>query len=623
MDLSDVLKPLCAEARQAIYVALEGARSDLTNARLACAALRGLIDEQVPEMRFKLDRLKPDELASLCGQSCWLTRWPLVKKALVSVSAAPTSDTHRRAPDAPAMPPPGARLLGLCDAASCHVASSSKPNAPVMSAAQLTALVAQMEGVQELSIEGLAFSASEVRALLEALPFSVRQFSVDEVEPEEFAISCALAHGKVVSVEMRTLHIPLKPQWVAFQGEQHDTDFDALATFVDALLPPSRVAATRPRCLSTTLVAPTGTAMPRFGPKFRDLVSRCEETRLDEVEPEVCYGPLRAKAAAVMAAAEQLGVPRAFRWRWWWFPRGETIRVALRPPAPTGPTAPSVGLGSGGSPIDAPGVVQLAVQRMLMSYAPTGSSSGAEAAVGSPPPAASPSAPSHMLLTGPAIAALLGAPARRELFMKQLKAAVVAACTPAASGAACSQQQAPAAAPAAEAVTPRAKQRETENVLRYRELPWAHVLELSCGSEAAAAAVQRLVAPLVKEHLSAAAQAAAEAAEGVVGAAEAAALQEAAAAGGVELVPCRLDVTQAIAETLEALWAGEEPGAPGLGVDGLERLRWLLGVWEEVLHRVTYLSAPGMARTRPGGTTIRAFPGGMRVRRLGLWWAES
>ncbi|KAG2498208.1 hypothetical protein HYH03_003960 [Edaphochlamys debaryana] len=573
MDFGDMLTGLCAQARKTVYNALADKYSsvDVTNARLACASLRDLVDEEVPELRFRLGGtgLKPDELASLCKQGRWLMRWPSARKIVIAVHDDEGSDIDmgNDPAEGPTINPDPSPAEG-----------TNELGYDVVSAG----LVAQMEGLQELSIEGMVYTFSE--------------------------------------------------------GESRDTDFDELLSSVEALLPPSRAPATQLRGLSTSLVAPAGEGMPRFGPKFLDLVSRCEETCLEELELEVCSEEPRASAAAVVEAVERLGMPRALRWRWWWAPRrGETIRVALRPPAgnaPTGPPAPSVGLGSGGSPIDATGVVQLAIQRMLMSYAPTGSPSGPEAAADSPPPAASPSAPSHMLLTGPAIAKLVGTNAGVDFLMEEITATLVAACTPAASGAACSQQQAPAAAPAAveaEAGKGRQEERGAMDVLRYRELPWAqtHVIELSCGSEAAAAALQRLGVPFLKQHMSAAAAQAAAAAvhEEIQSAAAlrgaAAALQEAAAAGGVEVVPCRLDVTQAIAETLEALWAGEEPGAPGLGVDGLERLRWLLDVWAELLHLVPHPEAAGFSHTRPSPWRwwMRDFPGGMRVRRLGLAWA--
>ncbi|KAG2498209.1 hypothetical protein HYH03_003960 [Edaphochlamys debaryana] len=646
MDFGDMLTGLCAQARKTVYNALADKYSsvDVTNARLACASLRDLVDEEVPELRFRLGGtgLKPDELASLCKQGRWLMRWPSARKIVIAVHDDEGSDIDmgNDPAEGPTINPDPSPAEG-----------TNELGYDVVSAG----LVAQMEGLQELSIEGMVYTFSEVRALLEALPSSVRRFSVGGVEPdasadyhaeedpedqedqpesEPFELSCTLAGGKVVSLTIRT---PITTQH-PWQGESRDTDFDELLSSVEALLPPSRAPATQLRGLSTSLVAPAGEGMPRFGPKFLDLVSRCEETCLEELELEVCSEEPRASAAAVVEAVERLGMPRALRWRWWWAPRrGETIRVALRPPAgnaPTGPPAPSVGLGSGGSPIDATGVVQLAIQRMLMSYAPTGSPSGPEAAADSPPPAASPSAPSHMLLTGPAIAKLVGTNAGVDFLMEEITATLVAACTPAASGAACSQQQAPAAAPAAveaEAGKGRQEERGAMDVLRYRELPWAqtHVIELSCGSEAAAAALQRLGVPFLKQHMSAAAAQAAAAAvhEEIQSAAAlrgaAAALQEAAAAGGVEVVPCRLDVTQAIAETLEALWAGEEPGAPGLGVDGLERLRWLLDVWAELLHLVPHPEAAGFSHTRPSPWRwwMRDFPGGMRVRRLGLAWA--
>ncbi|KAG2491548.1 hypothetical protein HYH03_010119 [Edaphochlamys debaryana] len=72
---------------------------------------------------------------------------------------------------------------------------------------------------------------------------------------------------------------------------------------------------------------------------------------------------------------------------------------------------------------------------------------------------------------------------------------------------------------------------------------------------------------------------------------EAAAPGEAAAAG-VEVLPARVGLAEAVTQVLQGLWDGTEEGGPCSGARELERLAWLLEAWEG-LRGLTHMGTVG------------------------------
>ncbi|KAG2483252.1 hypothetical protein HYH03_017850 [Edaphochlamys debaryana] len=78
-SLADVLHVLSSDARDGLVDAL-GSNSSLRNARLACRALRDLIDSQQTALTVNTYTVSYGDLVTLCHDGRWLRRWPRCTK---------------------------------------------------------------------------------------------------------------------------------------------------------------------------------------------------------------------------------------------------------------------------------------------------------------------------------------------------------------------------------------------------------------------------------------------------------------------------------------------------------------------------------------------------------------
>ncbi|KAG2491572.1 hypothetical protein HYH03_010140 [Edaphochlamys debaryana] len=437
-----------------------------------------------------------------------------------------------------------------------RVGLSDEPGGTVLSPAGVTACVARITALEELTLcRSMSFSPAELRHLMDALPPSVRRCCVERVgrrEPHHCAVALELTHGLLSSFEV-TSSRALKFMFAA-----------TLQDLVVTALLPSRALGPRLPCLRVRPELSVGDERLKIGPSFSQLASCCDQIQIGSMSLMPSSSPTDA-----LALARTLGVPEALEWG---LRSGDILCVRLRDPTHPSPStdlrAPSSGGGSSGRakrralPPAADVVLRRAVQRIAAASAAT------NAAPGSGPGC---KLPRRLLVLSPAMQSLAKQPQALSGWLRQINDEMAETCP--------GEWLGPA------------------RVDSFRPLPTAAAVLLECSSAAAAEAARRLMtAEAVKPAVAAAVvtegQAMAAPSGGAAGGSGGAgAVQQGPPAQAV--LPASLGLAEAVSQVLQALWDGEEQeGGPGADVAGLERLRWLvrtMGGLKKLLPKATRL----------------------------------
>ncbi|KAG2491514.1 hypothetical protein HYH03_010091 [Edaphochlamys debaryana] len=573
LSLSDLLRyHLSAAARRAFSRGLGG----LGQARLACSALRALVDEHVWQLRLSLANQDPDVTALLGKDGAWVQRWPKCRTLVVDVSnseldqvlllfaSAPpaTSITHLvlRCKEGSKDSLSGAGLMGVLRCV------------PNLEALTLGAVMAAPDSATERALASCAFAHLRcLRALnlrdyawVTCLPAGLaRQLTSLEVDPdslgcEEFTEEVLAAIAKMAALEdldlnsgfdarfdtrelglllgaagpsMRSMRIyGWEPQedvrievrcklsgghLTSFSVEdvaQESIQHANVSAYLAEVLLPCRALGPRLGLLELDLTLKVTADAPPDPDPAAELLARCDMVDLVYMEMEE-----GASAEALLEALRRKGPP---------------------------PSPPALMPGLPPSPVSMPAIVGKAVQRMAA--APASSTFGVEV---------------FLLLRGSAVRVLLAVPAALHAWAQQLAKEVAAG-------------------------TPGPGQGWRLRVSGYQSLPTAGAVVVECGTGAAGLAAAEAAAEVARQLAGA----------GGDGGVPDGGISDGSAAAVLDAVPTGLGIDSAL---IQALWDGAEEGGPGPATGSREgevaRLRWLLETWEGLggLPRKMELDAQG------------------------------
>ncbi|KAG2491523.1 hypothetical protein HYH03_010099 [Edaphochlamys debaryana] len=571
--LCDLLHHLPSDIRRALFDQLD--KHDCCDARLACSALRTLVDEHVSRLEVSVGN---DEQTVLFGKDgAWLKRWPNCRSLVVEISDAEPEQVLLLF----AGLPPAAGIIDL------ELQGTRGWNTRTLSGVALVAILRCVPNLERLTLgDTVATPDSYLERSLASSAFS----------PLRCLRKLTLQHSAWVAClpeclsQLSSLKVGLDEQWreeipdalarltalkkLELEGEDYVSvlDTDDVSLIMDAAVPSLETLRMRPwepiqECgflaevacqfrggllTCVAVEAPDGaedglthaellhylagallscrTLGPRLGrlelklklcvaaaardtdPAAAELLARCDTVDLKDME--LVEG---LSTAAVLEAVRHYGLPRrlvfdvAGRW--------SSLQLRREGPPPSQPKARPPGPLP--APLPLPALLERAVGRMAATPGPTGQG---------------PWGPPFLVLRGSAVRELLADPTALHAWALQLAEKVAAGGRgPAAVGG---------------------------RVHGYRPLPSAGAVILECGTGAAANAATK------------------------------AARQLAGAGGGgrcpaarvLEAIQTRLDTYQAAVQVLQALWDGEEEGGPGPATGSREgelaRLRWLLETWE-------------------------------------------